>query len=79
MELLVFNELTILPAYVLNQRGISKAVDLLSAIDLKDIAYLALSMQLELVLLTRDKPLYRGLKKQGFRKVMLFEDFISNQ
>lgn len=42
-------------------------------------SYVALAMQLDLVLLTRDVPLYKGLKKLGFRKVTLFEEFLRMQ
>lgn len=49
---------------------------MLEKIDPKDIHYLALSLQLGFVLLTRDKPLQRGLRKQGYRNVVLFEDFL---
>ncbi len=72
----VFSELTILPQYVLEQEIVNKSEILLEKIDIKDISYVALAMQLDLPLLTRDKPLYEGLRKQGFRKVMLFEDFL---
>jgi len=72
----VFSKLTILPRYTLSQESIDKSVKLLENIDLKDTAYVALAMQLDLILLTRDKPLYEGLRKQGFRKVILFEDFL---
>lgn len=72
----VFSELTILPKYVLEQEIIDKSELLLEKIDLKDITYVALAMQLDLPLLTRDNPLYEGLRKQGFRKIMLFEDFL---
>ncbi|SFF56147.1 PIN domain-containing protein [Thermoflexibacter ruber] len=72
----VFAQLTILPQYVLEQTILDKAERLLEKIDLKDISYVALAMQLDLLLLTRDNPLYEGLRKQGFRKVMLFEDFL---
>jgi predicted nucleic acid-binding protein len=72
----VFSELTILPQYVLAQEIVEKSEILLEKIDLKDISYVALAMQLDLPLLTRDNPLYEGLRKQGFRKVMLFEDFL---
>ena len=51
---------------------------LLNTIDLNDTAYVALAMQLELPLLTRDKILFEGLKKQGFRKVLLFKDFLNS-
>ncbi len=72
----VFSELTILPQYVLEQELVEKSQILLEKIDLKDITYVALAMQLDLPLLTRDNLLYEGLRKQGFRKVILFEDFL---
>ena len=72
----VFTQLTILPQYVLEQSILIKSERLLEKIDLKDISYVALAMQLDLPLLTRDNPLYQGLRRQGFRKVMLFEDFL---
>jgi predicted nucleic acid-binding protein len=72
----VFSNLTILPNYVLSLESLQKAYKLLEKIDPKDTTYVALAMQLDLVLLTRDVPLYEGLRKQGFRKVMLFENFL---
>lgn len=72
----VFSQITILPQYVLTEESLEKSKRLLSKIDLKDVTYVALAMQLDLPLLTRDNPLCEGLRKQGFRKVMLFEDFL---
>lgn len=72
----VFAQLTILPHYVLEQSILTKSERLLEKIDLKDISYVALAMQLDLPLLTRDYLLYEGLRKQGFRKVILFDDFL---
>lgn len=71
-----FRHLTILPQYVLQQETLTKAERLLEKVDMKDISYVALSMQLDLPLLTRDNLLYDGLRKQGFRKVLLFEEFL---
>lgn len=72
----VFSKLTILPNYTLSQESLEKAEKLLEKIDIKDITHIALAMQLDLVFLTRDKPLYEGLRKQKFKKVILFEDFL---
>ena len=72
----VFSQITILPQYALNEESLEKSKKLLDKIDLKDTTYVALAMQLDLPLLTRDNSLYEGLRKQGFRKVMLFEDFL---
>ncbi len=72
----VFSQLTILPNYTLKPESLEKSEKLLEQIDLKDVTYVALAMQLDLILLTRDKPLYEGLRKQKFKKVLLFEDFL---
>ena len=74
----VFSELTFLPHYVLEKDILHKTEMLLNTIDLNDTAYVALAMQLELPLLTRDKILFERLKKQGFRKVLLFKDFLNS-
>ncbi len=74
----VFQELTFLPEYFAEAKNLHSAQQMLEKIDPKDTHYLALSLQLDMVLLTRDKPLYKGLRKQGYRKIMLFEDFLKN-
>lgn len=74
----VFSNITILPYYIFSDESLNNANALLKTIDLKDTSYVALGMQLDLILLTRDKPLFTGLKKQGYRKVMLFEDFLKS-
>ena len=38
-----------------------------------------LSISLDIPLLTRDKPLYTGLRKKGFRNVLLFNEFLALQ
>ena len=72
----VFSQITVLPQYALSEESLEKSKKLLDKIDLKDATYVALAMQLDLFLLTRDNALCEGLRKQGFRKVMLFEDFL---
>ncbi|MCD4797274.1 MAG: DNA-binding protein [Candidatus Cloacimonetes bacterium] len=72
----VFSEITILPNYVMDKYVIEKAVELTKSVDIKDVNYIALSMQLDLILLTRDKKLITGVKKKKFNKIMLFDDFL---
>jgi predicted nucleic acid-binding protein len=72
----IFSGLTFLPAMLISEEVKGKAELLVKDIDSKDTAYVALAIQLDLLLLTNDKPLESGLKKKGFRKVMLFEDFL---
>ena len=74
----LFSKLIFLPSLILTNEAKEKAFELTSSIDSKDMAYVSLSLQLDLILLTRDKQLVSGLKKKGFRKVMLFEDFLKS-
>jgi hypothetical protein len=37
---------------------------------------LALSIELDIPLITRDEPLYKGLRKKGYKNVTLFSDFV---
>lgn len=74
----VFSQITTFPRYVLSEDVLIKSNYLLKDIDPKDTSYVALSMELNLVLLTRDDILYKGLRKKGFRKVMKFDDFLRN-
>ena len=73
----VFSEITILPNFVMDDFVIEKAIELTKNIDIKDVIYIALSMQLDLTLLTRDKKLIKGVKKKKYNKIMLFDDFLS--
>lgn len=74
----VFSEITILPNYIMDEYAIEKAVELTRNIDIKDVSYIALALQLDLTLLTRDKKLISGVKKKKFRKIMLFDSFLRN-
>ena len=75
-SILVFSKITVLPNYILSLESLEKSNLLLNDIDIKDTAYLALAIQLDLPLLTRDKPISTGLKKKGFRRVTMFDDFL---
>jgi len=48
----IFEELTILPNYIVEEKNLDSAIGMLKGIDLKDTHYLALSIQLDLPLLT---------------------------
>jgi predicted nucleic acid-binding protein len=67
MVILCFFQIRTFPRYVLSEDVRIKSNHLLKDIDLKDTSYVALSMELNLVLLTRDDILYKGLHKKGFR------------
>ncbi|MBX3164782.1 MAG: DNA-binding protein [Bacteroidetes bacterium] len=72
----IFNHVSVIPRLVISSEAIEKATELTHDVDIKDLSYVALAIELDCVLLTRDKPLINTLKKKGFRKVMAFEDFL---
>ncbi len=72
----VCKEITILPRYIFDENILKKAHEAVKEIDSKDLSYVALAMQLNIVLITRDVPLYTHLRKNGFRKVLLFDEFL---
>ncbi|HLP62428.1 MAG TPA: PIN domain-containing protein [Candidatus Deferrimicrobium sp.] len=74
----IFSKIIVVPSYMISDESYNSAEKLLESIDKKDVAYLALAMELDLVLLTRDKILYEGLISKGFEKVKLFEDFVED-
>ncbi|QMW03567.1 PIN domain-containing protein [Spirosoma foliorum] len=72
----VFQQLTILPNYFLSAGALTEADRLIGHIDAKDISYLALAIQTNSVLLTRDQPIYKGARQNGFRRIILFDNFL---
>jgi predicted nucleic acid-binding protein len=74
----LFSNINFMPSYLIDNQVKTKAKLLVSDIDLKDVSYVALAIQLDITLLTRDKLLYEKLRKKGFRKVQLFDDFLRN-
>ena len=72
----LFPLLTITPTIAVDPDSRKQAEVLAKAIDPKDREYVALALQLSIPLLSRDKPLTAGLRKKGFRQVMLFSEFL---
>jgi len=64
----IFAQIRAMPKYILSEETLEKTSELLHEIDLKDTSFAALAMQLDLVLLTRDDILYKGLCKKAFGK-----------
>lgn len=75
--LFIFSKLIVTPEFFISTESRQKAYDLCKEIDHKDIIYVALAIELNCVLITRDKPLHNGLIQRGYPEVLLFDDFIS--
>jgi len=73
----LFSHLIVFPNMVITIKSKQNAYDLIKDIDIKDITYLALSIELELPLITIYEILYKGLRKKVYKNVILFSDFIN--
>lgn len=73
----LFSHLKVFPNLVITLKSKQYAFNLIKDIDLKDITYLALSIELEIPLITKDELLFKGLRKKGYKNVILFFDFIN--
>lgn len=72
----ILSKITVLPRYVIKDESIKKATDLTKDIDFNDVWFIALSVEYDLPFLTRDEKLFKGLTKKGFKKVILFDQFL---
>lgn len=72
----IFQRLTVLPNYFLSAKSLKQAEGLIAAVDPKDISYVALAIQTNSILLTRDRPIYVAARQNGFRRIILFDDFL---
>ena len=72
----ILSNITVLPRYVVSDENVKKATQLTKNVDFNDVWFIALSLEYNLTLLTRDVKLYKGLQKKGFGKIMLFDQFL---
>lgn len=72
----IFTKIHVIPAFLIHESNRKKALALTNRIDVDDAEYVALALQFNFKLLTRDVPLHDGLQKKGFRNVILFADFL---
>lgn len=74
----IFTNLIIIPKIAIESESWKTAYDLCKDVDEKDTAYIALAIELDLPLLTRDKKLYKSLKLKDFENVVLLEKLLEN-
>ncbi|GAB2602425.1 PIN domain-containing protein [Spirosoma areae] len=77
--LFLFSKIIVVPDYIITLESYERAEKLVADIDPKDIAYVALSIELDATLLTRDKLLHDGLIHKGYTQIQLFNDFVAGQ
>jgi len=72
----IFNHITIIPRIAIKPETWERAYSLCKNIDEKDTPFIALSLELKIPLLTRDKKLHKGLLDKGFKDIILFDTFL---
>lgn len=65
-----------MPRFLIAQSELEQAEFYCKHVDENDGAYVALSLHLGYPLITRDKPLFMGLRKKGLRNVTTFDEFV---
>ena len=70
----MFKRITVLPNYVISLRNHLVAFELCKDIDRKDMVYIALALEFDYTLLTRDKPLVDGLRSKGFTNIIMLDE-----
>lgn len=70
----LFSEIIVIPKFAISKENYREALSLCHDVDVKDTAYLALSLELDIPLWTNDKKLIPGLTKKGFEKIITTEE-----
>jgi predicted nucleic acid-binding protein len=73
----MFEKIIVVPNLLISTQNYLQAFHLCKDIDEKDTVYVALSIELDMPLLTRDKQLIEGLIQKGFSNVLSFTDFMN--
>ncbi|RRA99767.1 PIN domain-containing protein [Larkinella rosea] len=73
----IFKDITIIPNFLISTQYYFQAFLLCRDIDPDDTSYLALALQYDVPLLTRDKLLVDGLRARGYTNVILLDELFS--
>ena len=71
----LFSKLTIVPNFLISTGSYMKAFHLCKDIDEKDTAYLALAIEFDIELVSKDEELVAHLRGKGFQKVITLTEF----
>lgn len=76
--ILLFSKLIVVPNFLISEESIKKAHNLCKEVDEKDTMYLALSIELKIPFITRDKNLHGHLIKKGHKSIIMFDEFLKD-
>lgn len=75
MTLRIFGYLTVVPNMLLSNRSYLAAYQLCKDIDEDDTPYLALAIEFDIKLISKDEALVKGLRAKGFQNIVHLGEF----
>jgi predicted nucleic acid-binding protein len=76
LTLQLFSKLTIVPNFLISTNSYLQAFNLCKDLGEKDTAYLALSIEFDIELVTKDEELATHLRQKGFQKILTLKEFL---
>ncbi len=73
---MLFERITVIPKFAISPSNWQRAYSFCKDIDEKDTPFVALSLELNVPLLTNDKALINAVKSKGFSKLITFEELL---
>ena len=73
---MLFEGITVIPKFAISPSNWQKAYSFCKDIDEKDTPFVALSLELNMPLLTNDKALINAIKSKGFNNFITFEELL---
>lgn len=71
----LFDKITVVPNLLISTRNYMLAFELCKEVDEKDTSYVALTLELDATLLSKDEELIDGLRARGFQKAISLKEF----
>ena len=72
----ILNDILVVPNFLITTQSYLQAYNWCKDIDLDDMVYIALSIEFDTCLVTRDMILYEGLKQKGYLNIMSWKEFL---
>ncbi len=76
-SLRLFSKLTVVPNFLISTSNYLHAFNLCKDIDENDTPYLALAIEFDLDLISKDEQLVQGLRQKGYLKVLSLQEFVT--
>lgn len=70
----LFSNITVVPNFLISTESYYNAFMLCKDIDEKDTSYIALAIEFDITLVTKDEKLAKGLRDKGFNKVITIKE-----